>query len=819
MTVEQLELIITANTNELRKELKKTQESLTGIEKTSIKSSNGMLKGFRFLKTGIIALGIGKLVQSIMGGMNGAISRLDTLNNYPRVMSNLGVNSKDAYQSIKMLSDKLQGLPTTLNDAVGSVQRFTSSNNNVKASTEMFLALNNAVLAGGAPLQQQSTALEQLSQAYAKGKPDMMEWRSAVSAMPAQLKQVGLSMGYISADALGEALRSGKISMNDFMFEMMKLNKQGYGGFASFEKQARNSTGGVATSITNVRTAITRGVADIMNAIGQSNIAGFFQMIARAISTASSYIVAFVKVTVMAVSWVSKLFGGSKAKANNISSAAEQTASSMSNLGSSTSGAADNIDGATGSAKKLKKELLGLSSFDEMNVLKDSNNDSSSGGGGSSGSAGANMDLSGLNIDWGEQETGVDKVNQKVQAMVGFFKSIWDTAPVQAFVGGATSILGFYYNYYKEMGKMLIENSIQTWENIKGNVGQIISNLGELFTSFWTDMDLAVQEYTGPIIEKIVGFFDKIWKNVFDPYLKIITGIWADFTGIILKLWNKHGAEILDKIGKAVLNIIDLFQSIWDNILEPIVKPFLEQMSWLWDKYIKDMVNRIGEFVGKLIIAALDIWNNFISPIVGFLLKTLGPGFKASFEFIAGVVGSVVGSISGFIGGLMKSLGGVMDFISGVLTGNWQKAWNGLRDISKGAMDSLVAIVKLPINIIIDLLNTFFTGLNKIKIPDWVPGFGGKSISIPKIPKLAQGGIVSRPTLAVVGDAGKEAVMPLEKNTGWITDLANKISSINNSPAGNMQITVNLGDETLFRKFIDFVNDKSFQNNEAVIRV
>ena len=88
------------------------------------------------------------------------------------------------------MSDKLSGLPTTLDQGASAVQRFTSANGDVEKSTDLFLALNNAILAGGASTEIQATALEQMSQAYAKGKPDMMEWRSLMTAMPAQLKQV-----------------------------------------------------------------------------------------------------------------------------------------------------------------------------------------------------------------------------------------------------------------------------------------------------------------------------------------------------------------------------------------------------------------------------------------------------------------------------------------------------------------------------------------------------------------------------------------------------------------------------------------------------
>ena len=220
------------------------------------------------------------IVQNVIGmvqnQVGSALERMDILNNYPKVMSNLGISADDANASIQVLSEKLKGIPTSLQDAASSVQRFTSANNNIQRSTMMFLALNNAILAGGADTMTQKSALEQLSQSYAKGKPDMMEWRSAMTAMPAQLNQVAEAMGYISADALGESLRTGNESMDEFMNTLIQLNETGINGFPSFEEQARNATGGFITSIQNMKSAVTRGITSIVDSINQGlNEAGF----------------------------------------------------------------------------------------------------------------------------------------------------------------------------------------------------------------------------------------------------------------------------------------------------------------------------------------------------------------------------------------------------------------------------------------------------------------------------------------------------------------------------------------------------------------
>ena len=261
----------------------------------------------------LISAGIHKSFDMISNSVDDAIRRVDILNNFPKVMSNLGISADASKKAITQMSESLKGLPTSLDSAAASVQRLTSKNGDVGKSTEMFLALNNAILAGGAPMDIQATAIEQISQAYAKGKPDMIEWRALQSAMPAQLKQIAQAFfqngsaldvylkkaqEYVKKNpmsstgkelleqlaavkdgtgdmttALGTAMRTGIISMDDFMDTITKLNKEGANGFQSFEKQARNSTGGIQTAIENSKTAVVRGIGKIIEAFGSGNLA------------------------------------------------------------------------------------------------------------------------------------------------------------------------------------------------------------------------------------------------------------------------------------------------------------------------------------------------------------------------------------------------------------------------------------------------------------------------------------------------------------------------------------------------------------------
>ena len=252
--------------NNISNAAKKTENAFNNVDKklnsmqnSSKKTSSSFTSMFKgMLLANVASSAISKLAGLIMGQLSDAVSRFDTLNNYVKVMHNLGVSEEAANASRDRLAEGLKGLPTTLDTAALAVQRFTAANENVEASTEMYLALNNALLAGGTAQELQASAMEQWAQAYSKGKPDMMEWRTLLQAMPGQLKQIAKAMGK-TTDELGKDLRSGKTSMNDFMKTAVKLNQQGIEGFDSFEKQAKNATDGIGTAISNMKAAITRG--------------------------------------------------------------------------------------------------------------------------------------------------------------------------------------------------------------------------------------------------------------------------------------------------------------------------------------------------------------------------------------------------------------------------------------------------------------------------------------------------------------------------------------------------------------------------------
>ena len=225
---------------------------------------------------GIASTVFSKVASVVAGSLNSAISRADQMNNFPKVMKNLGYSSEDAAASIKKISSALDGLPTTSSAMTGMVQQLAPLTSNLDQATNIALAFNNAMLAGGASTMEQENALTQYTQMLSAGKVDMQAWRSIQAAMPGQLNQVAEAMlgaGKNSND-LYEAMKNGSISFDDFNKKVMELNQNGFGKYASFAQQAKDATQGIGTAMENVKNRVAKAVQKVVEAVGVENIAG-----------------------------------------------------------------------------------------------------------------------------------------------------------------------------------------------------------------------------------------------------------------------------------------------------------------------------------------------------------------------------------------------------------------------------------------------------------------------------------------------------------------------------------------------------------------
>jgi|GEM_PF-1683391 len=233
---------------------------------------------------------------TLAAGLNAGIKRADILSQFPKQMKNMGYSAAEARAAIEKMSDKLIGLPTSVDALAGVTQKFAPLTRSLSEATDLSLALNNAVLAGGKSMDIQTNALEQYSQMLAVGKVDMQAWRSMVTAMPGQMDQLSqsiLGVGHNSMD-LYEAMKSGEVTFDDFNKALLDLNENGLAGYASFSQQAIDATAGISTALQNVKTALARGKAKIIDAIGYEDIVKVINGFGREIGKAHDKVATFI---------------------------------------------------------------------------------------------------------------------------------------------------------------------------------------------------------------------------------------------------------------------------------------------------------------------------------------------------------------------------------------------------------------------------------------------------------------------------------------------------------------------------------------------
>lgn len=245
---------------------------------------------------GVASTVVTKAFNMVENSVSSAASRLDTLNNYPKVMANLGYSTEEAEASISTLSDALQGLPTSLDEIVTVTQRIAPVSSSLAEATDVAVAFNNMLVAGATDASTQANAMEQLVQILSTGKVEMDGWKSIMTAVPGQMQQVATAMlgAGASTSDLYSALQSGTLSMQDFTNTVVQLDQEGGQGITSFAEQAQDASGGVQSSWQNVQTAITRGVANIMDALNGggsgSNISGVMGSIGTVFESALSIV-------------------------------------------------------------------------------------------------------------------------------------------------------------------------------------------------------------------------------------------------------------------------------------------------------------------------------------------------------------------------------------------------------------------------------------------------------------------------------------------------------------------------------------------------
>lgn len=236
----------------------------------------------------------------------------------------------------------------------------------------------------------------------------------------------------------------------------------------------------------------------------------------------------------------------------------------------------------------------------------------------------------------------------------------------------------------------------------------------------------------------------------------IVIGVVAALTAGFALLWNKS----------------ETFRNSMIEVGQSMMKTYNE--------HIKPTIDNIKEIISML-------WNDIIVPLAKYLWETFSPIIEKVFTVAGKIISSVFEKVGIIVKGATGVLKGLIQFVSGVFSGNWKKAWDGVKETFGNTFEALKGLFKTPINWIINKLNQFIDGINKIQVPDWVPGVGGKGINIPHIPTLAKGGIVDKATLAMIGEGkSAEAVIPLDRTlTNYMSEALKQAGNTNNQVVVN----------------------------------
>ena len=630
VTVDELQVLISAKTDEFQKELNKTQKQLTNFS-NSFKSISGGVATMAVTAGNLISKAIEKTVSVVTQNIDYAVKRLDSLNRFPIVMENLGISATEATNAINSLAEYTLGLPTTLNDAAEKVQYFTSATGNVWQSIKIFEALNDAIVSGAQTADVQSTALYQWSQAIVRGSFDIeREFNAMVVANAKAVNEISeklLGTGKNFND-LWSALKNGTVTVYDMVDAMVYLDENGVGGLESWATRARNSVAGIDTALIRLKTNIGKAVAVVASEIGWKNIYTFVNNVGDAIYKAGTYVAAFVRVLKEAFAWVHALFGGSGSTADIVT----ETGEAASNAASMASGASDTADGFDDAAKSAKKLNKQLAAFDEMNTLQEQ----TSSGSGSSGSGGGGGSY---NFDWnsGVFESAGDKIAaiaEKIRAKFAeMFKDIdfsnlqdsmvryWSA--LQTHVKGLLKIgKQFVSKFIKPLAKFAVENALPRYFNAASSVieqtnyDKIANSFGQLFSS----------------LEK-VG--------------EVILDIFADLAEILVPLDVFIKNELLPAFLNALSGAIELVGSIigtfWNAALKPFIQYFLVPIAQFTGGIIVTVLNAIGDALRW--IASNQAAVTLIASLTAGIIA--GIAAYEAYELIMGVVMGVQLAMNG----------------------------------------------------------------------------------------------------------------------------------------------------------------------------
>ena len=265
-----------------------------------------------------------------------------------------------------------------------------------------------------------------------------------------------------------------------------------------------------------------------------------------------------------------------------------------------------------------------------------------------------------------------------------------------------------------------------------------------------------------PLIGQLITAILPVLGQLISAILPILATLIAEILPVIVQLIS----ALLPIIMQIVQSVLPIFIQLVNTILPILtqiiqaVLPVIIQLIQTLLPIIQQIIDTVLPVFISLLNVIVPIFQNIIQailPVLQQLLQALMPVIQLLAEIFANVLGTALQSVANIVSSVMQIFQGLIDFITGVFTGNWSQAWEGIKSIFSGVFSGLGEIFKAPFRVIVSVINTVISGLNKLKVPDWVPGIGGKGINIPKIPEFAKG-TNRTPSTFIAGENGPELI-------------------------------------------------------------
>lgn len=800
--LEKLQVIISASTKPLRDELKKVNSSVKNTASSVNKQTSAISGAFKKI-----------------GGTIAAAMSVKTIISFGKSCIELGSDLAEVQNVVDVTFGKSSEEINKF--AKNAITQFGLSETSAKRySSTMGAMLKSMGISSDAVLDMSKnlTGLSaDMASFYNLSSDDAFaKIRSGISGETEPLKQLGINMSVanLEAYALSQGINKSYNSMTQAEQATLRYNyllsvtKDAQGDFARTSDSWANQTRILAESFNSVKASIGQGLINVFTPVLRI-INKFISRLAVAAQTFQSF--------------TEKIFGKSGS-------------SSTGGLPSELADAADetsDMSGAMADTAKSAKEAKGaLAGFDKLNN-RSSSSDSSSGSSSGTGSGAYTSALeNSVDTDSFADKAGksLDKLQAKVKRFTNIFKSTFGSTFSKIATDGKRNFnvlknnitrvwsdlktlkspiknwfTNDYVPYLQTMGNYIaveLDSCAQIFNTVFGSVWSdfifpVFSNFITVGLPMITQFATEALNTMTIFRQNMTDIFIMLWQEGVSPALQTLSTIWTDTVNTLADTWNTYGQAIFDGINEAINNTAKLFKETWEKWIKPVWDKFIETINKVWKDHMQPFLANILSFVAEVIDCGLMIYNNFIAPIVSWVVDILAPIITGVANAIFDKISVVVGGIIDFINGIITTLRGIIEFIKGVFTGDWSLAWDGIKNIFKGIWDSFVELAKAPLNLLIGTINTFIAGaegainalirgLNHISIdvPDWVPKIGGKKygvslndVSFSRIEYLAKGGVVNSPTLSVIGEAGREAVVPLENNTGWMDKLATYLSA------------------------------------------